>query len=242
MDLSIVITAFNYGQYIEECLSSCVRQDVCGLEFEIIVVDDGSTDNTSTFLKQRLPPNVSVFTIENCGIEKAANYGFSQAKGEYIVRVDADDVLSPAYLRCIEKYINEKHGFFYPNYQMIDEKGKVVEDVKLPEFDCQEIQHRGDFLATGTLIRSKLVHEIGGYRTKTINSGLENYDLILRLIKLGVVGFRIPHALFFYRRHSDNFSALKKEQIIQNGKDLFADNDFGSFKTNKFHPYGLKIS
>jgi len=241
MDLSIVITTFNYGHYLEECLTSCILQNACGLKFEIIVVDDGSTDNTGTFLKQRFPDNVSVFTIDNCGIEKASNYGFSKARGEYIVRVDADDLLSPAYLLCIEKYINEEHGFFYSNYQMIDQRSKIIKEVKLPEFDCEEIKNRGDFLATGTLIKSNLIHEMGGYRTKTINTGLENYDLILRLIQSGVVGLRIPQTLFCYRRHSNNFSELKKEQIIQNGKDLFAHNGLGRFKTNKFHPYGLEI-
>ena len=50
MDISIVITTFNYERYLEECLASCIDQDFCDLEYEIIVVDDGSTDDTNKIL------------------------------------------------------------------------------------------------------------------------------------------------------------------------------------------------
>ena len=50
MDLSIVVTTFNYERYLEECLASCICQDACGLEYEIIVIDDGSTDGTNKIL------------------------------------------------------------------------------------------------------------------------------------------------------------------------------------------------
>jgi glycosyltransferase involved in cell wall biosynthesis len=239
MDLSIVITTFNYESYLEDCLASCIRQDVCGLEYEIIVVNDGSTDDTNKILSQSLPPNVRVYRIENSGIEKASNYGFLKSRGDYIVRVDADDVLLPSYIASMEEYLTEQHGFFYSNYQVINHNGNVIRRFELPDFDRREIQHRGDFLATGTLVKSELIKRLNGYRTDIINSGLENYDFILKLIQLGVVGRHVPKTLFGYRRHGGNISDLKKKQIIQNGKNLFLENGLGRFKTNEFHPYGL---
>ncbi len=241
MDLSIVVTTFNYGRYLEDCLASCIHQDVCDLEYEIIVVDDGSTDDTNKVLSQSFPPKVRIYKIENSGIEKASNYGFLKSKGAYIVRVDADDILLPAYIASMEEYLTEQHGFFYSNYKVINHNGNVIREFELPEFDCNEIQNRGDFLATGTLVKSELIKRLNGYRTDIRNSGLENYQFILKLIHLGVIGRHVPKTLFGYRRHGGNISDLKKEQIIQNGKNLFMENGLGTFKTNEFHPYGLKI-
>lgn len=241
MDISIVVTTFNYGHYLEDCLASCIYQDVSGLDYEIIVVDDGSTDETNKILSQSFPSNVRIFSIKNSGIEKASNYGFLQSKGDYVVRVDADDVLLPAYVASMEEYITRQYGFLYSNYEVINHRGNVVKEVVLPEFDCKEILQRGDFLATGTLVKSELIKQLNGYRTDIRNSGLENYQFILKLIQLGELGCRVPEKLFGYRRHGGNISDLKKEQIIQNGKDFFVDNGLGTFKTNEFHPYGLKV-
>ena len=71
MDISIVITTFNYERYLGECITSCIQQDFCDLEHEIIVVDDGSTDGTDRILSQSFPPNVRIYRIENSGIEKS---------------------------------------------------------------------------------------------------------------------------------------------------------------------------
>ena len=241
MDLSIIVTTFNYELYLEECLASCIEQDVCGLDYEIIIIDDGSTDNTSKILSQSFPPNVRVYSIKNSGIEQASNYGFLNSNGDYIVRVDADDILLPGYLASMEEHLTENHGFFYPNYQVINQSGNLIREIELPEFDRKEIQHRGDFLATGTLVKSELIKRLNGYRTDIRSSGLENYDFILKILKLGVIGRHVPEILFGYRRHGGNMSDLKKKQIIQNGKDLFMENGLGRFQTNEFHPYGLKV-
>jgi len=241
MDLSIVVTTFNYELYLEECLASCIGQDACDLEYEIIVIDDGSTDSTPEILSQSFPSNVRIYRIENSGIEKASNYGFLKSKGDYVVRVDADDVLFSSYLVSMEEYITEKYGFFYPNYQVINHGGNLIRNFELPEFDPKEIQRRGDFLATGTLVKSELIKRLSGYQTDIVNSGLENYEFILKLIQLGVVGRHVPKTLFGYRRHGGNISELKKEQIIKNGKELFMNNSLGDFRTNEFHPYGLIV-
>jgi glycosyltransferase involved in cell wall biosynthesis len=241
MDLSIVITSFNYESYLKDCIDSCIFQDVCNLEYEIIVVDDGSTDDTNKILNQSFPLNLKVYRIENSGIEQASNYGFLKSRGEYIVRVDADDILLPNYLTFMEQYINERHSFIYSDYQIINNKNKVIKSVELPDFDREEIQKRGDFLATGTIVKSKLIKQLNGYNTDVINSGLENYEFILKLIHLDVIGLHVPRILFGYRRHGHNISDIKKEKIIQHGKDLFQQNHFGKFQTNEFHPYGLKI-
>lgn len=82
---------------------------------------------------------------------------------------------------------------------------------------------------------------MGGYSIETINSGLENYELILKLLESGAKGMHVPSPLFCYRRHEKNFSELKKNQIINNGRKLFSKMNLGDFRTNDNHPYKLKV-
>lgn len=241
MDVSIVITAYNYAAYLEECIYSCLYQDDSSLGYEVIVVDDGSTDQTPHILEKLTDKRLKKFRIENCGIEKASNFGFQKACGNYIVRVDADDKLASNYLHDIQPYLKDEFGFFYPDYTVIDANGDVIGEMILPEFQKTEVHQRGDFLATGTLYTAKILNEIGGYSTEVKNSGLENYELILRFIKAGIKGKHVPHFLFSYRRHALNISVTKKEQIVNNGELLFLRMGLGSFTTNEYHPYKLKL-
>ena len=242
MDVSIVITTYNYSDFIENCINSCLDQIDTKLSYEIIVVDDGSTDNTPDLLKSYSSDSVRVFRIENSGIEKASNFGFSKAIGDYVVRVDADDLLLPNYLSSIEDHLSKEYGFFYANYRVIDGNDRVLKNVRLPDFDPKEILSRGDFLATGTLIRADILTRFGPYKCEIVNSGLENYEFIIQLLCNGVHGLHVFEELFSYRRHSKNISEIKRDAIIQNGQLLFDKNNLGPFVTNEFHPYDLKVN
>jgi len=241
MDVSIVVTAYNYGRYIDECLNSCLGQKGTDLEYEVIVVDDGSTDDTSALLAFRTDPRLRVLRIENGGIELASNQGFAEARGRFIVRVDADDVLEMEYLAFMEPILDQSFGFCYSDYTIIDSDSVVQEVVRLPEFDPVEVMARGDFLATGTLYPAELLHYHGGYATQTRNSGLENYELIIKLIATGAKGLHVAAPLFKYRRHRINMSATRTESIIAYGRALFERNGLGTFRTNQYHPYKLVL-
>ena len=242
VDVSIVVTAYNYDQFINECLDSCLGQLGTSLNYEVIVVDDGSTDETQTLLALRSDPRLRVLRIVNSGIEEASNLGFAASNCRFIVRVDADDALALTYLARIEPMLQLEYGFFYADYSVIDANSVTLEEVRLPEFDITEIMARGDFLATGTLYRAELLHSIGGYSTQTKNSGLENYELILNLINSEVQGLHVAESLFHYRRHRTNMSASRKSSIIEYGRALFERNELGGFATNQYHPYKLKLS
>lgn len=241
MDVSIVVTAYNYDQFIDECLDSCLGQQSTSLEYEIIVVDDGSTDKTSSLLAQRSDECLRVISIENSGIECAANIGFAAASGRFIVRVDADDALASDYLSRMSSVLDPEFGFFYSDYSVIDGNSFTLEKIRLPEFDVAEIMTRGDFLATGTLYRADLLHSYGGYATSTRNSGLENYELILKLISSGIKGSHLAAPLFQYRRHHNNISYTRKASIIEYGRRLFQRENLGAFCTNQYHPYKLDL-
>ena len=241
IDISIIVTAYNYARYLDECLDSCLGQISNGLKYEVIVVDDGSTDNTSSLLDNRSDPRLRIIRIENSGIEKAANTGFDAAIGKFIVRVDADDVLEVDYLAQMGRWLDKEYDFFYCDYSIIDENSLTQGAMRLPPFDQSEIFSRGDFLATGTLYNAEILRNIGCYSTHTINSGLENYELIIKLIVNGGKGCHIAEPLFRYRRHSANLSATSVARIVDSGRALYKAYGLGEFSTNRYHPYKLDL-
>ncbi len=101
--VSVIIPAYNSEKHISECLISCIDQTLSNLE--IIIVNDGSTDNTQQIIdkfKKNNPTLIRCFKISNGGAGNARNYGISKAKGKYIAFVDSDDIISDDY--CLEMY------------------------------------------------------------------------------------------------------------------------------------------
>jgi len=241
MDVSIVVTAYNYARFIDECLDSCLGQKGTNLKYEVIVVDDGSTDDTPALLVRRSDPRLCVLRIENSGIELASNQGFGVARGRYIVRVDADDALEPDYLARMEPLLEQGFDFCYADYTVIDGDSVPKEVVRLPDYDPKEVIKRGDFLATGTLYLAEQLHFHGGYASQIRNSGLENYELIIKLMAAGAKGVHVSAPLFKYRRHSINMSTVRVDSIIAYGRALFERNGLGAFRTNQYHPYKLVL-
>jgi glycosyltransferase involved in cell wall biosynthesis len=242
MDVSIVVTTYNYARFIDECLNSCLNQKGANLKFEVIVVDDGSIDDTPLLLASRNDSRLRVFRIDNGGVERASNYGFALAQGRFIVRVDADDVLDSNYLAGMSSFLNQDFGFLYSDYNVIDSSSVFQEAIKLPDFDPAEVMTRGDFLATGTMYPAELLRSYGGYSTATRNSGLENYELITKLIASGIKGIHVAVPLFNYRRHQINMSATRTASIVAYGQNLFERNCLGKFQTNQYHPYKLVLA
>lgn len=239
---SIIITSFNYENYIIECVNSCLNQ-VNFSDYEIIVVDDGSTDNTDLLLSKYSDNKLSVYSLENSGIEKAANFGISKSQGSFIVRVDADDKFSETFLQEINREIeNSSYDFYYSNYSIIDSESNIIENVILPQFNNEEIFSRGDFLATGTVFKREVLYKIGLYNTTVKNSGLENFELILKMLLNNNKGKLIAKSLFCYRRHQKNMSDIRRSKIIAFGNDLFNKFCLGKYRTNSNHPYKLKLS
>jgi len=235
LDLSIVIINKNYLSYLKKCVNSCLNQ-ITKYKYEVIIVDDGSTDGSTNYIKNIKDKKIKFFQTKNKGIEKAANKGFKKSNAKYVVRVDADDYLSKKFVNIMLGEINKsKNAFIYSNYFIINSKKKYK--MNLPSFDKKEIIKRGDFLATGTVYNRNIIKKIGYYNENIKNSGLENYELILRLIINQSYGKRINKFLFYYRKHNDNLSILKKKKIIDFGKKIFRKMKLGLYKKNKFHPW-----
>ena len=106
-EISVIVTAYNNGKYLIECIESIAKQDFNG--FEIILIDDGSTDETQLVVRNMLNsiPNFSYYRQINSGVSVARNLGMSKADGTYICFVDGDDKLEPEYLSKLYSNLDE---------------------------------------------------------------------------------------------------------------------------------------
>ena len=237
--ISIIILTYNNDKYLKKAINSCLRQTIKDC-IEIIVINDGSTDNTNKILKT-YNERIKVFNKINQGIEKSFNFALKKISGDFFLRLDADDYLNEEYIEIFCKNLQKKYDFFYSNYYIINNRNKVISNSKLPNFDKKEIMSRGDFLASGTMFRKNVLKIVNGYNTSTVNCGLENYEFILKLINRDLKGYLINKPLWKYRIHNDNMSKLKKEKIISYGKSIFKNKNYGIYKTNKYHPHGFEV-
>lgn len=111
MILSIIIPAYNTADYIKSCIESCEIQDIDSNEYEIIIVNDGSTDNTLSILNelQSKYSNINILSQENQGQSVARNKGVLQAKGKYLWFIDSDDLISHNCIGKICRLMDKNH-------------------------------------------------------------------------------------------------------------------------------------
>ncbi len=130
--VSIIVPAYNSSKVISETIESVLNQTY--KDFELLIVDDGSKDNTREVIANYTDPRIRAFHDENHGVCHARNHGLIEAKGEYVTFTDNDDILEPTYL---EKLVKAIEGVDYSrcNYSKM-ENGKLYPDPilsKLPE-------------------------------------------------------------------------------------------------------------
>jgi len=125
--VSVIIPTYNYGQYIDKSIDSVLSQTYT--DFEIIVIDDGSTDNTRTIVETKYRDKVKYIYQENRGAPAARNQGLREAKGDFIVFLDADDWFAPENLEYKVNILenNVDVGWVYSDWHYVNEKGNIVD-------------------------------------------------------------------------------------------------------------------
>ncbi len=180
--VSVVIATFNMGQYIEQAIDSILRQSWNNLE--IIIVDDGSSDNTSEVMKQyQREPKVIYIKNENQGQPKAKNCGIKKTRGEFIAFCDADDFWEANKLEVqMPLFANPKVGVVYSEISNIDEKNNRYQR------PANEIRHTGqateqlllqNFIPFGTAVIRRICTEKNGIFDEQYRMGID-WDLWLR--------------------------------------------------------------
>ena len=125
--ISFIIPAYNAGKTIGRTIKSITNQEGTSVDYEVIVVDDGSDDDLREKVKEfKSDERIKYFYKENTGVSDTRNYGVNQAMGEYIIFVDSDDYISKTLLKDIEQYINQKIDLIKWRPVFVDEDGNIL--------------------------------------------------------------------------------------------------------------------
>jgi glycosyltransferase involved in cell wall biosynthesis len=204
--ISIICPCYNHGRYVGEMLKSVFTQTFP--DYEIIIVNDGSTDNTQKILDGFHHEKLHVLHTQNQGPATARNTAIAAAKGSIILNLDADDKIAPSLLAQGVKVFNDYIGV-----------GIVTSEVcffgyrsgrfNLPAYSLKDML-RDNIIHSTAFFRKTDWEKAGGYSNDLIY-GLEDYDFWLSIIELGRDVYRIPEELIFYR-------AYKKPDDCRSGR------------------------
>lgn len=224
--ISVIVPCYNHGAYLAECLQSVMDQQY--RNWECIVVDNGSTDNSADVAKSfcEKDQRFRYFFIPNKGVSYARNYGIAQSKGKYILPLDSDDKVGTEY---VQKGIvlMEKDATLKVTYCNAKLFGAVERDYILPEFSLKEL------LIENQIFCSAIYRRADFDRTKGYNEamveGFEDWDFWIDFLKDGGKVHHIPEIHLYYRiKASSRNSDLDHEkqlrlrrQIYLNHKDVY---------------------
>lgn len=209
--VSVIVTTHNYGKYLQLAVESVLNQTY--EDYEIIIVNDGSTDNTSEVLKSYKDKNkINIITLKGVGLAKAANTGIQKSGGEYIIRLDADDYFDENILLILRNVLDKKpeYGMVYPDYYRINKYDEIIDQVRQQKVSDEVKLLDRSALAAGAMFRRKCYDAIGGYNEEL--SYQEDYDFWIRFIdKFHVCNVQLP--LLYYRKHSVSMSTNTSERM-----------------------------
>lgn len=205
--VSVVVPAFNYARYVSEAISSLLKQDYPNLE--IIVIDDGSTDDTSTILRQ-FSHRVRCERQANVGQSETLNRGWNRSRGSILGYLSADDVLYPsAVTDAVEALSTHKDAVAcYPDFDLIDSYSNRIRSVRRPDFSLDALIGKVECLpGPGAFFRRDSWLLAGPWDT-TLRQ-MADYDFWMRLALQGPL-LRIPRVLAAFRVHetSQTFSTI----------------------------------
>lgn len=212
--VSVIIPTYNSAQYLDEAINSILKQTYTN--YEIIVIDDGSTDNTVELLEP-YQEKIHYFYQENQGVSAARNQGIALSKGEFIAFLDADDIFMPHKLEKQVAVFEQQPdlGIVNSGYRLIRENGEFIADIKrwetIPELTIETWILHQPVLPSAMMFRKEWLEKVNGFDTRWFSS--EDVDLVFRLIAQGCRGVWLPEVTIYYRRH--DLSATWKNSLKQ---------------------------
>lgn len=208
--VSVLMTAYNAEPFIEKALLSIINQTYQNLE--IIVVDDGSTDNTEKILTRlkKTDRRLKIFRLkQNLGPSLASNFGLTKTRGKFVARMDADDISLPDRIEKQIKFLLRNADIAIVGGQciLIDENGEVIGKKNFPTnhqeiydalFSINPIQHPSCMINTGLLPRKALYYH---------NHSLLAHDLelVFKIAQYGKLA-NLPNIILYYRQHHNSLS------------------------------------
>jgi len=194
--VSVVVPCYNQAQYLDEALQSVLNQSFTN--WECIIVNDGSTDNTEAVSNKWIKKDSRFKYIyqENGGLSSARNSGIKKAESEFVLPLDADDKIGENYLELAYQAFQE-HKDLKVVYCEAKKFGGSNELWKLPEFSLYNLS-RKNMIFCSSLFRKKDWEEVGGFDVNMIH-GWEDWEFWISMLKNGGLVKKIESVQFYYR-------------------------------------------
>lgn len=217
INLSVVLCTYNDGDYLKESIQSVLDQTYP--HFELIVVIDGSTDDSINVVKSFTDKRLRVFYKPNSGLPDSLNYGIQRAKYEWIVRMDGDDICLPDRFENQVKLLKDDIAVVGGQCLLIDGQGMHTGKLKLP-LDSKNIKGsllRGvnPIVHPCTIINRKYLKKCGGYDTNFKNA--QDYDLWLMILGVNSSMINSDKYVLKLRKHGNNISIKKRNMQSRYG-------------------------
>jgi glycosyltransferase involved in cell wall biosynthesis len=198
--VSIITPAYNRARELPETIESVLAQTYPNIEY--IVLDDGSTDATSQVL-QRYGSRLRVERHANMGEARTVNRGWSIARGELIATVNSDDPVLPEFVARAVAFMQAKPDVLvgYPDWAMIDDTGRVIRHVQVPEYDAANMVRWSCCMPGPGAVMRRRVLELAGQRNPEFRY-VGDFEFWLRASRHGRFA-RIPYTLAQWRNHED---------------------------------------
>lgn len=210
--VSIVAPCYNAEKYLEDAIKSIFAQDYPN--FEVIIVDDGSSDNSIALLKQlQQTHDFQLYSQANQGVSAALNHGLRYAKGDYVSTPDLDDIMLPESLRIRVDYLDQhpKVGCVGALIIYMDSDGNTIKQQQRDQirtYDFDQILSGAVVIgAPVALYRMSAMRSAGFYAP---NLRVQDFQMTLRIARLGYEVHELPVCVTRYRRHANNLSRKYK--------------------------------
>jgi glycosyltransferase involved in cell wall biosynthesis len=229
--VTVVTAVYNGEDYIEETILS-VLSAARSIEFEYIVVNDGSTDSTLRIL-EKFQGQIRIIDKANSGESESVTIAFGEALGEYLIVVSADDPLPSD--KLFEKSFDDFSSdlnlvAIYPDWNMIGPQGEVLKTIRVPEYSDELLIGRCITLpGPGVIFRKSAALKIGGRRKKWTFVG--DYDFWLRLSRIGELRHR-PEVLAQWRYHPGSTSVNKRGPKMASERIAVVEEFLSEFSVN----------
>ena len=223
--LSVIVPTYNAGNNIKKCIESILNQNIQNVE--ILVINDGSTDNSGQIVKEYVkqnPKTITYYEKENTGVADTRNYGISIAKGKYILFIDSDDYMKQGLLQEIQKYIEQDIDIIKFKLERVNEYGDILEEVDGAVFDKCDGETAFNMLCfSDVLLDSPCVYvfkrelfELNNFKFK-VNTQHEDFGLIplvilkaKSVISINIYGYCYLQTNDSITRNEDYSKTLKK--------------------------------
>jgi glycosyltransferase involved in cell wall biosynthesis len=206
--ITVLMCVYNDALFLPEAVESILAQTFTNFDF--IIINDGSTDRSPEILQNyaKQDPRIILISRENHGLTKSLNFGTSLAKGEFLARMDADDIALPDRFQKQLTFLKD-----HPSYVAVGSKVMQIDSdgAKLSAKRCpsthEDIDRRlllgdGSAMVHPTImVRLRAIHNIGGYNEEYRTA--QDLDLFLRLAEVGNL-FNLPDVLLHYRNHTNS--------------------------------------